>query len=399
MKQRVPLAIIKQSRIHPIEEHHPWVMSGSVQVIRGNPEPGALVEVASESGKHLGWGHFSPASQIRVRMISWSDSMPDESLWIEDMLSRSLHRRDELAASPDTNACRLVFSESDLLPGLIVDRYAEYLAIQTLTAGMDRLKPLIVELLQKQLAPLGIIEKNAVSMRRHEGLEDQEGILAGEVPEESIAIRESGFQYSVNLMRGQKTGFYLDQRDNKTLMAPLCSGKRVLDAFSYTGSFAVHAYAAGATSVVRMDNSAPALETGLRNLEQNGFAARPGEAIRDDVFDALRRFADDGRTFDVIILDPPKLAPVRSQVDRAMRAYKDLNLQAMKCLGENGFLVSFSCSGAIEPERFREAVRWAAKDAGRTVQIVRQLAQGTDHPILLTFPESAYLKGLISRVI
>ncbi len=392
-------AVVRQARVKPLLRQHPWVMSGSIREIRGSVGPGGVVRVVSEAGEPIGWAHLNPASQIRLRMLTFDESGFDEPIWLDGMLRGTIARREGLFDPAVTDSYRLVYSEADGLPGLIVDRYAEHLVVQTLTAGMDRLKPLITQWLMERLRPEGIIEKNAVAARRQEGLTDREGLLAGALPSGMMTIRENGFRYAVNLLHGQKTGFYLDQRTNKLRVAEYCAGREVLDAFSYTGSFAVHALAAGARSALRMDNSAPALEAGRGNLELNGLDSARSDAVRDDVFEALRRFAGESRQFDLIVLDPPKLAPLQNHVDHAMRAYKDLNLHAMKCLGPDGILATFSCSGAIDMQSFQEALRWAAKDAGRDAQILQTLGHGPDHPIRLSFPESAYLKGVICRML
>jgi 23S rRNA (cytosine1962-C5)-methyltransferase len=392
--------LLKKNREKPILEHHPWIMSGAVDSVSGAPEPGDLVEVLSSDKRHLGWGHYNPISQIQVRMLTFSEfEKPDDAWWCARIAS-ALRRRDLLLKDPGLTACRLIFSEADFLPGLIVDRYSDFLVVQAQTAGIDRIKQMLAQILNAVLKPQGILERSDPSGRIREGLPIGASMLQGSEPPEFLEIKEGGMRFVVSLRKGQKTGFYFDQRDNRREVAFYAEGKSVLDAFSYTGAFSVFALRNEATSVTRLDLSSPALELGSRNIELN-FPEKQAldRKIQTDVFHRLRKLHDAGERYEMIVLDPPKLAPGKGNVRAATRAYKDLNLQAMKLLPEEGILASFSCSGAVPMDLFKETIRWAAKDANRELQIIKQLTQGADHPVRLSFPESAYLKGVICRVI
>ncbi len=289
-------------------------------------------------------------------------------------------------------------SEADGLPGLIVDRYGEYLAVQFLTAGVDRVKADLIGSLRAQLAPAGIVDRSDPAARRQEGLATDESGL-DPAPVSELIILENGHRFAVDLKGGQKTGFYLDQRANRRRVAPLAMGRIVLDAFCYSGGFTIPLLSAGAAHVTAIDSSAPALELLRRNLALNGLPEGQVEIVDGNVFEELRRYRSAERKFDLIILDPPKLAASHAQIPKAMRAYKDLNLLAMKLASPGGLLATFSCSGAISVAAFQEAVAWAAADAGRPVQILERLSQGEDHPTLVSFSESEYLKGLLCRVV
>ncbi|NUP98694.1 MAG: class I SAM-dependent rRNA methyltransferase, partial [Armatimonadetes bacterium] len=296
------------------------------------------------------------------------------------------------------DCCRLIFAEADRLPGLIVDRYGQWLVVQILTAGMEVWRETVVAALT-EWHPRGIYERSeSEDRRRHEGLEPRAGLLWGEEPPETIEIREQGHTFGVDLRAGHKTGFYLDQRENRARVAAYAAGRRVLNAFSYSGGFGVYAAAAGAREVVHVDSSAPALELCRANLARNRLSEGQ-ELVEENVFDALRRFREEHRPFDLVVLDPPKFAASRRQLERASRGYKDLNVSAFRLLPPGGLLATFSCSGAMDPESFAKVVAAAAADAGRQVQVVETLGQPADHPVLLAFPEGRYLNGLVCRVL
>ncbi|HWO56331.1 MAG TPA: class I SAM-dependent rRNA methyltransferase [bacterium] len=389
---------LKPGRDKPVRHRHPWIFSGAIAGLRGQAEPGDMVQVRAANGEPLAVGYYNPHSQIVVRLLAWDPAATIDDAWWGRMIAESVARRSALARSDDTNAYRLVYAEADGLPGLIVDRYDDILVCQFLTAGIERARPVIVEALAALLRPRAILDQSDNEIRQVEGLPPASGALRGEAPSESIAIRENGFSYRVDFRSGQKTGFYLDQRTNRARVARHASGRAILDCFCYTGGFTVPALAAGAAAATCVDSSAPALQMLTANVSALGEKAHSVETICGNVFEVLRKFRDQARQFDLIVLDPPKLAAAQTQVTKALRAYKDLNLLALKLLTPGGILASFSCSGTVTRAAFQEAVAWASTDAGRSVRILEQLGQGEDHPLLISFPESEYLKGLIARV-
>ena len=402
MSEATKVMVLKPRREESVLRRHPWVFSGAVSRTEGEPLPGDVVEVRSAHGEHLGQGYYNPASNIVVRLLTWgAEEVIDGAFW-RRRLAESIARRAALAADAATTAYRLVYAESDGLPGLIVDRYGEWLVYQSLTLGMDALKGEVVAALVEAAAPRGIYERSDVDVRVQEGLDPAVGLLYGEEPPERIEILENGLRFLVDVRTGHKTGAYLDQRENRRRLATYCRGAEVLNAFSYTGGFGVYAAAAGARRVINLDSSADALALAEENLALNNAAlssaAAEVESIAGDAFQVLRRFRDQARTFDVIVLDPPKFAFSRRQVDSATRGYKDINLLAMRLLRPGGTLATFSCSGVVSEDLFQKVVFGASLDAGREVRILERLAQGPDHPVLLTFPEAAYLKGFICRV-
>jgi len=373
---------------------HPWIFSGAIARVEGKPEPGEVVEVRAADGRFVGRGQFNPTSKIRVRLMEWDETAAIDEEWYRRRLREAWALRQPVLA--ETDAFRVAFSESDGLPGLIADKFGPWLIVQFLTSGADREKPLLTQLLAEVIPGIqGIWEKSDGDGRRLEGLPDSEGLLWGAAPER-IEITEHGCRYQVDAA-SQKTGFYTDQRDNRRLVAPWLAGRRVLDAFTFTGGFAVAALNAGASSVSLLDSSADALEQARRNFALNGGQA---EAVHEgDAFQVLRDLKKRGERYGAVILDPPKLAASRQHVDAALRGYKDLNLQAFALVEPGGVVATFSCSGLVSFEAFREAVVFAAKDSGRRVDIVRQLHQASCHPIRTSFPESEYLKGLLLRVL
>jgi 23S rRNA (cytosine1962-C5)-methyltransferase len=360
-------------------------------------EDGDLVWVADSGCGYLATGYLNRHSQIRVRLLTWdSDEQVDEGFW-RCRLERAIAGREALACDPVTNAYRLVNAEADGLPGLVVDRYEEWLAVQCLTMGMARRRDEIVPLLVELLHPAGIYARDDAGVRSKEGLPLETGPLWGGEPPERLEIRENDHRFWVDLRKGHKTGFYLDQRENRARSAAYAGGARVLNAFSYTGAFGVYAARAGAKSVVNVDSSYQVLEWAEENVRLNACAEQ--EMIAGDVFQVLRGYLEEGQRFDVVILDPPKFAASQAQLRGATRGYKDINRLALKLLRPGGLLVTFSCSGLVGAELFQKIVFGASIDAGRDVQILERLAQGPDHPVLLTFPESAYLKGFVCRVL
>ena len=389
--------ILKPGREKPVLNRHPWVFSGAIRRIEGDVEDGDLVRVADSRSQYLATGYLNRRSQIVVRLLTWHpEEEIDDSFW-RRRLARAVEGRVRLAEFPATNAYRLVHAEADGLPGLIVDRYGDWLVVQCLTLGMARRRDQIVSILASSAdAPRGIYARDDADVRRKEGLALETGLLWGEEPPDLLEIVEDGHRFLVDVRAGHKTGFYLDQRDNRRKTSTLCGSAEVLDVFAYTGGFAVYAGQAGAHSVVNLDTSVEALTLAEKNLALNG--CKPQELIAGDAFQILRDYRDQGRGFDVVILDPPKFAASRAQVVGASRGYKDINLLALQLLRPGGYLVTFSCSGLVSADLFQKIVFGASVDAGRDVQVLERLAQGSDHPVLLTFPESAYLKGLICRV-
>ncbi len=391
-----PRIQVRKDRQRSLEQGHPWVFYGSLQKPPGNLPAGLIVDLVDEKDRFLARGQYNDQSQIVVRVLTYREETVDEA-FIAHRIAAAVARRQSLLTD-QTDSCRLIFAEADQLPGLIVDQYGGYLVVQILTAGMEVWRETILAALS-ELQPAGIFERSdSEDRRRHEGLGIQTGLLAGELPPDGLTIREHGHRFVVDLREGHKTGYYLDQRDNRLAVAKYCVGQRVLNAFSYTGGFGLYAAAAGAAAVTHVDSSGPALELCARNLTLNGLSDGQ-EMVNANVFDALRESRQAGRTFDVIVLDPPKFAATRKRLEQASRGYKDLNLNALKLLEPGGILATFSCSGAVDAELFQKIVAGAAGDAGRQVQVLEGLGQPVDHPVLLGFPEGRYLKGLICRVI
>lgn len=393
--------VLRQGRATPVLRRHPWIFSGSIDRIEGEPDDGSVVEVYDAGHNWLSRGYINKQSQITVRLLTWDkDETIDRDFW-RRRLERSISARQALASDPATTAYRLVHAESDYLPGLIVDRYGEWLVVQFLTLGVDRRRNEIVELLADLLKPAGIYERSDVDVREKEGLEQQTGLLSGNEPPNQTEITENGYRFLVNVRDGHKTGFYLDQRENRARLTRFCDNSRVevLDAFAYSGAFAVYAAAGGASRLTLVDSSGPALDLARQNLALNShISSQEIDYVEGDVFSVLRGYRADGRRFDMIVLDPPKFAHTRREVEQASRAYKDINLLAFQLLRPGGVLFTFSCSGRVSADLFQKIVFGALVDTNRESQIIGQLAQGMDHPVALTFPEGAYLKGLICRV-
>lgn len=398
-----PRVVLKPGKEKPVVQRHPWVFSGAIATIDDAGSAGDLVDVHDARGQWLACGYLNRRSQITVRLLSWRvDETIDDAFW-RQRLQRAITGRQSLVHSPHTNAYRLVNAENDGLPGLVVDRYADWLVVQCLTLGIARRRDTIVQALQDLLAPAGIFERSDVDVRSHEGLAPQTGLLSGSMPPAVVWIQENGHAFAVNPAAGQKTGFYLDQRDNRLRTAAALAalpGARVLNCFAYSGAFAVYALTEGAAShVTNVDSSLDALQLAEQNLARNGL--NPDEqavGLLGDVFAILRDLRIRQQSFDAVILDPPKFAHTQGQVSAATRGYKDINLLAAQLVRPGGLLVTFSCSGLVSADLFQKVVFGAGLDARRDLQIVARLGHGLDHPILLSFPEGEYLKGLICRV-
>ncbi|MBI5831982.1 MAG: class I SAM-dependent rRNA methyltransferase [Armatimonadetes bacterium] len=393
-----PKLTVVRERGDSLSRRHPWVFEQALVRPPKNLPLGVTVELVDGKGRFAGRGSYNCESRIAVRMMTYDENeLVTETLWAQ-RIADAVGRRAALADS-DTDAYRLVFSENDLLPGLIVDRYGDYVVFQTLSAGASLWRDTIARALVAVCQPRGLFERSDGDDRRqHEGLEPSIGTLYGDEPPEHLLIRQDGLTFGVDIRAGHKTGFYLDQRQNRRALAAYCAGADVLNGFSYTGGFGVYAGAAGAKSVVHLDSSAPALELCRENVERNGVAGEH-EYLCENAFGALRAMRDEGRTFDVVVLDPPKFASSKQHLEKAARGYKELNLSAIKLLRPGGVLATFSCSGAMERPLFYRAVAEAAKDAGRDLLLEAELGHPTDHPTLLSFPEGSYLKGLIARVV
>lgn len=390
--------ILKKSADSFIKRKHPWIFSGAIEKVNGNPSNGETVQILTSDKKLIGIGSYSPSSQIRVRVWSFS---PEEKINIDFFRQKILFAselRKRLVNHSITTAYRIINSENDGIPGLIVDKYADLLVCQFLSTGAEFNKKIIAEALEEIFKPVGVYERSDVEIRMKEGLRPVKEVLMGKEPDELIEVKENGLKFFVDIRNGHKTGFYLDQRDNRKLLSEYAKDKSVLNCFSYTGSFSVYALASDAKKVTQIDSSISALNIANKNIELNGYSLSSVESINDDVFNVLRKFRDEGKTFDLIILDPPKFAESVSQIEKASRGYKDINLLAMKLLNPGGTLFTFSCSGHISQEFFQKIVAGAALDSGREVKILKQLTQSSDHPVALNFPEGIYLKGLICSI-
>ena len=387
---------LRAGRERSLEHRHPWVFSGAIDTVRGTPRPGDTVRIESAGGEALGLGAYSPASQIRVRMWSHDPAAVIDEEFVAERVAAAAQRRARLldpAASTPTDGARLVFSEADELPGLVADRYGDTVVVQCTSVGADRWRHTIADALAALPGVASVYERSDADIREREELPARIGVLRGPAPSPDLVVYEGRWRYSVDAAGGHKTGFYLDQRNARAAINRFATGARVLNVFSYTGAFSVVAAGAGAASVLSIDSSGPALDIARRNGELNGLDI--GEVMEADAFTALRGLRDRARQFDLIALDPPKLAANERQLDRASRAYKDLNLLAVKLLAPGGVLLTFSCSGAMSAELFQKVVAGAALDAKRTVRIIDRLAQPEDHPVPLAFPEAEYLKGLV----
>ena len=385
--------ILKVGREKSLKRRHPWVFSGAVAKLQGTPGPGETIGVWSATGELLAVAAYSPDSQIVARVWDWEERAVNVAFF-KERIARAVGQRHALMGQ--AVAMRLVHGESDGLPGVVADRYGDTVVLQLNSAGADRWREAIADALMEVNGVTRVWERSDADVRQLEGLTPVTAPLRGSREPTRIVIDEEGIRFGIDLERGHKTGFYLDQRDNRQQLRALSGGRDVLDCFCYTGGFALNALSGGAKSVVAVDSSAEALELARGNAEMNGLA-QP-ECIEGDVFQLLRRFRDQARSFDLIVLDPPKFAPTAAHAEKASRAYKDINLLAFKLLRPGGLLMTFSCSGGVSTELFQKIVAGSALDADVDAQIVARLGATSDHPVALSFPEGDYLKGLICRV-
>ena len=386
--------ILNPGREKSLQHRHPWIFTGAVERIKGEPQSGETVAVRDTHGAFLALAAYSPKSQILGRVWTYRENETVDEAFLRARLARAIGLRQELAKV--TDGMRLVHGESDGLPGLVVDRYGDTLVMQVLSAGMERWRGALVDLLVDLTGCANIYERSDAEVRELEGLPARAGILRGTLPSPLI-IREHGLKFHVDVEKGQKTGFYLDQRDNRRRVGELANDKDVLNCFCYSGGFSLSALQGGARSVLSVDSSAEALALARENVNLNNLAVDRAEWLEADVFKSLRLMRDQGKSFDLIVLDPPKFAPTAHHAANAARAYKDINLWALKLLRPGGLLATFSCSGGVTADLFQKILAGAAMDANVTAQIVGRFAADADHPAVLNFPEGEYLKGLLLR--
>lgn len=393
--------ILKKGKEKSLLRRHPWVYDTAVARVAARPAAGETVRVVSSEGRVLGLGAYSPASTLRVRMWTFRDDVAvDDSAFLRARLAQAIEAREPLLER--TNARRLVFGEADGLPGLIVDAYGPWLVTQFQSAAVEARREEIGRHLMELTGARGVFDRSDAATRRREGLEERIGCLAGDEPPALIEVVEDGVKYGVDVRVGHKTGFYVDQRESRLSAQRLAEefkrrhgrGLRALNCFCYTGGFSLALAKGGAQEVVSIDSSAEALSRARANAQLNGFDESTLRWVEDDVFAALRRLREEGETFDLVILDPPKFASSHYHVDRAARAYKDINLNGLRLLREGGHLFTFSCSGAIDVDLFQKIVAGAVFDAGRDAWAIERFGAGVDHPLLMTYPEGEYLKGL-----
>ncbi len=384
--------VINTGREKSLLRRHPWIFSGAIKNA-DDAHSGDVVKVVASDGRYLATAAYSAQSQIAARVLSFDETETIDEAFYRRRIQAAIARRADLA--PVSNAYRLIHGESDGLPGIVADQYADVVVLQLTTAGAEPLRPLLTKLLTETTGASTIFERSDADVRKLEGLDERNGLLHGAALTGPTVIVENGMQIEVDIQHGHKTGFYLDQRDNRVLTAARSRDKDVLNCFCYSATMSVAAMMGGASRVMSIDSSAPALDTAQRIAARNGCDPTRMEWMETDVFAQLRKFRDQGRSFDLIILDPPKLAPTTHHVEKAARAYKDINLLGFKLLRPGGMLMTYSCSGGVSADLFQKIVAGAALDAGVDAQIVKRLSAGSDHPVSIHFPEGDYLKGLL----
>ena len=389
--------MLNTGREKSLLRHHPWIFSGAIARVEGQPDSGDTVTVYTAQGAFIAYAAYNAHSQISARVWSWREQDNIDADFFRRKIVAALTLRAESGIAPTSDSMRLIHSESDGLPGLTVDQYNQVLVMQIGSAGAERWRDVCADILQELCSPVCIYERSDTDSRALEGLPQRNSVLRGSLPE-ALIITEHGLRLAVDVAHGQKTGFYLDQRDNRAWTGTWAEGKEVLNCFCYSGGFSLNALRGGAQSVLSIDSSEDALLLAQRNAKLNGLDADRMQWQCADVFTALRKLRDQDRKFDLIILDPPKFAPTAAFAEKAARGYKDINLLGFKLLKPGGWLVTYSCSGGISEELFQKIIAGAALDANVEAQIVHKLHAAADHPVLLSFPEGAYLKGLAVRV-
>ncbi|MGF1871211.1 class I SAM-dependent methyltransferase [Photobacterium indicum] len=388
-----------KGREKSLRRRHPWVFSRGIDRIEGNkPSMGETVEIYDNKGEWLARGAYSPQSQIRVRVWTFDKKEVINVDFFVKRLKAAQALRDVLAARDGLTGYRLIAAESDGLPGITIDRYQNFLVCQLLSAGAEEQKDALVEALNICYPECSVYERSDVAVRKKEGLKQRTGVLSGEEPPKFVTIEENGIKINVDIVGGHKTGFYLDQRDSRQAAVKYVNGKRVLNCFCYTGGFGLYALKGGASQVINVDVSQPALDTARLNAEANGLPVENAEFVNADVFKLLREYRERGEFFDVVIMDPPKFAESKSQLVGACRGYKDINMLAMQILNPGGMLLTYSCSGLMDNSLFQKIIADAALDAHREVQFIERFGQAADHPLDSAYPEGFYLKGFACYV-
>ena len=386
-------AILNKGKEKRVEYGHPWIYRSDIASVEADADPGGVVDVCGGNGKFLGRGFYNPKSQISIRMLTDEHEEIDDAFWYSRIKAAWEYRK----KVADVNSCRVVFSESDFLPALIVDKFSDILVLQISSLGTERYKEQIADILCNIIKPRGIYERNDIPVRELEGLPQIKGFLRGNF-DTDVEMTENGIRFIVDVAEGQKTGYFLDQKENRAAIRPFVKNAKVLDCFCHTGSFSLHAGSYGSASVLGLDISGHAVETAAQNAEINGLGGIC-HFESANVFDRLREYDDNGERFDTIILDPPAFAKNRRAVESAIRGYKEINLRAMKILSSGGFLITCSCSQHIDPELFMDIIYNAGIDSHRKIRLIEVRSQAKDHPVLLASPETEYLKCVILQVI
>ncbi|KID02929.2 23S rRNA (cytosine(1962)-C(5))-methyltransferase RlmI [Hafnia alvei] len=390
---------LAKGREKSLLRRHPWVFSGAVTRVEGNAAAGETIDVCDFQGKWLARAAFSPQSQIRARVWTFDQQEAVDRDFFINRLQTAQQWRTWLAERDDLTGYRLIAGESDGMPGITIDRFQNFIVLQLLSAGAEYQRANLLAALQHCYPECSIYDRSDVAVRKKEGLPLAQGLVLGDEPPALLPIREHGMQILVDIKEGHKTGFYLDQRDSRLAARRFSANAKVLNCFSYTGAFAVSALMGGCEHVISVDTSQAALDVARQNVELNQLDLGKAEFVRDDVFQLLRKYRDEGRRFDLIIMDPPKFVENKSQLAGACRGYKDINMLAMNLLNSGGILLSFSCSGLMPIELFQKILADAAIDAGRDVQFIEQYRQAADHPVIASYPEGLYLKGFACRVV
>lgn len=390
--------ILAKGREKSLLRRHPWVFSGAVARIEGNAASGETLDICDHQGKWLAHAAYSPQSQIRARVWNFNRDERIDQAFFERRLQQAQRWRDWLAERDDLTGYRLIAGESDGMPGITIDRFQNTLVLQLLSAGAEYQRATLLAALHTCYPQCAIYDRSDVAVRKKEGLPLTQGPISGELPPDLLPIREHGMQILVDIKGGHKTGFYLDQRDSRLAARRFARDAHVLNCFSYTGAFAISALMGGCAQVTSVDTSQAALDIARQNVELNGLDLARAEFLRDDVFQLLRRYRDEGKTFDLIVMDPPKFVENKSQLAGACRGYKDINMLALQLLRPGGVLLTFSCSGLMPTDLFQKILADAAVDAGRDIQFIEQYRQAADHPVIASYPEGLYLKGFACRV-